>query len=173
MEITLLDLSALLYILLGSTSIGYLLIRTGWPSVRTLEHPYKVGSSIAAAIIFTILTAIFSLIFSIIFPQQMPFFHYIFLSMTAVFFAIFILMLLKQKFVFKRTVKVSVPKEDIAAKIAAEAAVKRVIPEEEFISVRRELSQQQLNEIKKSLKQDAQQSQQETAQEKQKEKEEE
>lgn len=167
MEITLIDLTSILYLLLGSTSIGYLLIRTGWPGVRVLEHQYKVGSSIAAGIIFTILVSITALIFSIIFPTQLMFFYYIFFAMAVAFFALFILMLLKQKFVFKRTVKVSVPKEDIAAKIAAEAAVKRVIPEEQYISVRRELSQQQLDEIKKSLKQDAQTAQEETQQEEQ------
>ncbi|MDO8537662.1 MAG: hypothetical protein Q7S21_02150 [archaeon] len=161
MQITLLDISSLIYIFLGSTSIGYILIRTGWPTTRTLEHQYKIGSSIAAGIIFSVLTIIFAFIFSIISPQEIPFYNYIFFSMTAMFFALFILMLLKQKFVVHKTVKVSVPKEDIAAKIMAEKAVQRIIPEEQYISIRKDLSEQQLQEIKKALKEDVEQSKQE------------
>ena len=166
-----LDLSSIIYIFLGSTSLGYLLIRTGWPTTRTLEHQFKVGSAIAAGIIFVVLSAVFALIFSIIFPQEIPFYNFVFFSMTAVFFALFILMLLKQKFVFKKTVKVSVPKEDIAAKIMAEKTVERIIPEEQYISVRKDLSEQQLNEIKKALKEDAEQSQKEETTQEQKQKE--
>jgi len=159
MPITLLDVSAVIYIMLGSTSIGYLLLRTGWPSVRTLEHPLKVGSSVLAGIIFTILAAIAGYALSIYFPMQTDFYNYIFASLPLMVFLLFAIMLLKQKFLGKRKVKVSVPKEDIAAKQIAEETAQRIIPEESYIGVRSELSQQQLEEIKKALKEDVEKEQ--------------
>ncbi len=47
----LLEIAIAIYMLSGSTSIGYLLVRIGYPNFRTLETNYKAGWSIITGIV--------------------------------------------------------------------------------------------------------------------------
>ena len=123
-----------LYILLGSTSWGYIFLRTGWPKVRSLELDSKTGASVIIGFIVITITIIISAIIGFL---DIPLFtlpEIILLVTTVILSASGLVFTLKRKLSGNQKVRVSVPKRAIAANIAAKKAFEKV-PETKYIKV--------------------------------------
>lgn len=118
MQGELLNILLSLYIAGGSMSIGYLFLRMGWPSIRKLEKPYKIGWSAVLGFIFAIVCIAAAFLHS--FFTEAAFFRMTLFSMVAVaFLLVGAIVTVRRKFFAKNKVKVQVPKNVVAADKAA------------------------------------------------------
>lgn len=132
----------LAYFLIGAYSLGYLLLRTGWPKVRILDESYRMGWSIIFGTVFSALwmAATFVLGVQKIFP--------IVLTITLV--TTLIVLSLRRRIAGYRTASVSVPKEKAAQQALAEQSIRALSEDRDFI-LNRQLNQEQVEKIKQAL----------------------
>ncbi|MFH1390933.1 MAG: hypothetical protein ABIH20_01335 [Candidatus Diapherotrites archaeon] len=138
-----------LYLILGSSTWGYILLRIGWPNIRSLEPAYKKGWSIVFGIIFSMLVLVSSAIVFFLELTGMAFFKIVLLNSIIFLSAGIILFTLKRKFLGTKKVKVSVPKRVISANVVAKKAVKK-LPEESYAPTYTD-RQHRINELKDRL----------------------
>jgi len=121
-----------LYILFGSYSWGYILLRIGWPNIRSLEIEYKKGWSIIFGLIFSALILGSSMLLDFLKITQMPIMQLLMIT-TIIFFIVgALLFTVKRKLLGARKVNVAVPKRAISANIVAKKAVKK-IPKTDYV----------------------------------------
>lgn len=134
----------IVYLALGSISLGYLFMRIGWPSIRKLDESYKTGWSIILGLAFSALTGVLG--FAVGFGYGL----WIAPTIISIFFIVLIgILALKQKFPKKKKMKVAVPKEFIAAKrIAKNAVPAKTEPQ---ILFKTKMDEQQKIQLKKFL----------------------
>src|SRR3989344_8849530 len=114
------------YIIAGSTSLGYIFLRLGWPDVRALDRQYKAGWSIIIGLVFSAIVVITALAFSL-----NPFFRFGFreslmLNLSVTFIAATTLLTAKRKFLTSNRMKVSVPSTLLGARVTATKVVEQL-----------------------------------------------
>ncbi|MEM4630741.1 MAG: hypothetical protein QXU92_03995 [Candidatus Diapherotrites archaeon] len=124
--ITLMEIAIAAYMLLGSTSLGYLLIRMGYPNFRTLEIKYKTGWSIITGIAFTITTTTLAFGTSFLLKQKIMAFELLFISIIGTIISAIITFNFKRYFFGTKKVKVSVPKRAVVASAIAKKAFEKL-----------------------------------------------
>jgi len=144
-----LELLLAAYILVGSTGWGYILLRMGWPNIRTVDLESKSGYSVIIGIFFGGAIVFLSGAVTLLQLTEMGFAELLFLN-TIIFFVMGTSILtLKRKLFHATKAKVSIPKRAVTANIIAKKAVKK-IPAKSYrkVSVRVEKS---LSEIRTKL----------------------
>jgi len=126
-----------LYLILGSTSWGYMLMRIGWPNIRAIGIEYKSGWSIVFGLIFTSLVIISSYGASQLAITKMSLLELIALNSIIVFFAGMIIFTIKRKLLGGKHIKVSIPKRVVSANVVAKKAVEK-LPKTSYIKVSKE-----------------------------------
>lgn len=122
------------YVLLGSSSIAYILLRTGWPNIRTIGIAYKSGWSIVFGLVFSLGITGLSVATLLLKPKNLAFgLPEILLMNTAIVSAAGMgLFTLKRKMATQRTVTVAVPKRIVTASIVSKMVMEK-IPESEYV----------------------------------------
>jgi membrane glycosyltransferase len=138
------ELIIAVYLIAGSYSLGYLMLRTGWPKIRVLEENYRIGWSVIFGVFFTILCINATIILSA--QKILP----IVITITLI-IALIILSMRRMLFATSKTMTVSMPKEQAAAKIIAEKSSEQLLSDKQFI-LNKSLSSEQVEKIKESLK---------------------
>lgn len=110
------------YMLLGSSSIGYIMLRTGWPKFRLLETEYKTGWGIITGSLFAVSTIGIAFAASIFLQNRISLFEVLFIAPTCTVFSGLLIFSVKRRLIGGRKVKVSVPKRVVAASIIARKA---------------------------------------------------
>jgi len=152
---TLLDGALAFYLVLGSTSIGYVFLRLGWPSIRLLDKQYRIGWSIVLGLVFTAIIVVSSLMFSLLPFMVFDFKEFLFLNLIITFFVALTILTVKRKFFASNKVRVTVPGNLLGAKVAASKTIKKMELDKGFITAK-PLGEQKLEFLKKSLgKEDA------------------
>lgn len=128
-QIQMMEIALSAYMLLGSTSIGYLLIRMGYPQFRTLETTYKTGWSIITGMIFVVTTIILGFLLSFLLNQRVTAFELFFIVPTCMIMSSIIAFNVKRYYVGSNRVKVSVPKRAVAASVVAKKAIEKLGPD--------------------------------------------
>jgi len=130
------------YFALGSYSIGYLLLRTGWPKVRVLDESYRMGWSIIFGIVFSALwiIAAFAIGLQEIFP----------VVLTITLIITLLILSARRKIMGYRTATVSMPKEKATQQALAEQSIKALSEDREFI-LNRQLNKEQIEKIRDAL----------------------
>jgi len=128
------DAGLVLYILFGSTSWGYILLRMGWPNIRSLKIEYKSGWSIIFGLIFTGIIAAISLIIGFLNLAGMALLEIMLGVSVLIFFIAMGLFTAKRKLLGGKKVNVAVPKRAVTANIAAKKAVQK-LPLNSYIKV--------------------------------------
>jgi len=115
MDLLGIELFAFVFLFIGSTSIGYIFLRTGWPKVRILEKTYKIGWSMVFGAIFSLFSLILSLAFSLFtsLSASQTFLVIIIFS----FFLGIIILSLKRKYFLQRKTIISLPKEFVSVQM--------------------------------------------------------
>lgn len=122
------------YLLLGSPSIGYLLLRVGWPRSRVLEPAYKWGWAVLIGVAFSFFVVAGSLISSLVF--RIGFLENAFLISSALLLFGVGLLTARRKFAGKRKLRVSIPKEVAGARFASTKAVNKLMVDDAFVKVK-------------------------------------
>lgn len=138
------------YLLLGSISIGYMFLRTGWPKVRALELPYKTGWSAILGLIFAAVSVIGSLAIDAFFPAGLGSGELLLVVAAAAFIATMPLLTVRRKFFSAKKVRVHVPKEVVGAKLVAAKAVDKLMFDRAFIDASG-LQLDKISELRKAL----------------------
>ncbi len=121
-----------LYLALGSMSIGYLLLRTGWPKVRILQKSYKLGWSIVLGGLFSVFAIISSFAISL---GGLSYEGLLFAS-SGIFLGIASLALtVRRKFFAGARMRVAVPKEVVGANIAATKVEEMFRAREDYLNM--------------------------------------
>ena len=144
-----LDFFFLLYAVAGSSSLGYLFLRSGWPKIRVLAASYKKGWSFVFGASFFVVVAMIALVLSL-----SPFFgigfREFFFALMAVSFVFSVgALTLMRKFFKKQKVNLVVPGLVLSAKVAAAKAQGRLELDPGLVIVN--APQEQLEELKKRL----------------------
>lgn len=136
------EIIVLIYFVIGSYSLGYLLLRTGWPRIRILDENYRIGWSIIFGVVFSgfWLALAFGFGMQRLFP--------IILTITMI--IVIIVLSLRRKLIASENITVAVPKEKAAVQVVADKSIERFLADKEFI-LTKNLSQQQVEKIKQSL----------------------
>src|SRR3989344_3104170 len=118
----------ILYMLFGSTSFGYIMLRAGWPNIRSIGIEYKSGVSIIFGIIFSV--AAIGISFAAHYSNFSGLsFTELLLANTLILAGVSLVILtVKRKFLGSQKVKVSVPKRVVSANVLAKPAVTIVEP---------------------------------------------
>ncbi|MCR4335359.1 MAG: hypothetical protein NUV57_02370 [archaeon] len=138
-----------LYIILGSPTWGYILLRIGWPNIRSLEPEYKSGWSIIFGLIFSVLVLASSAIVFFLEITRMAFSEILLINSIIFMSAGIILFTLKRKFLGTKKVNVSVPKRIISANVVAKKAIEK-LPEQSFVKTYTD-RQHRISELKNKL----------------------
>ena len=138
------------YIIAGSTSLGYIFLRLGWPDVRALDKQYKAGWSIIIGLVFSAFVVVSALAFSL-----NPFFRFGFreslmLNLTVTAIAATTLLTVRRKFLAGNRMKVSVPSTLLGAKVTAAKVVEQLERDPGFIRSAK-FEGEKLDELKKRL----------------------
>jgi len=141
------ELLVLVYFIIGSYSLGYLLLRTGWPRIRILDENYRIGWSVIFGVLFSILWVALAVLFNMqaLFP----------IVLTITLIIALILFSIRRRFFASKNITVAVPKEKAAAQVIAEKSIERFLADREFI-LNKSLSSEQIEKIQESLKQKGQ-----------------
>ena len=107
------------YVIAGSTSLGYVFLRLGWPDVRALDKQYKAGWSIVIGLVFSAIVVIASLAFSLNPFYKFEFREALLLNLAITFIAATLLLTLKRKFLVRNKMTVSMPSTLLGAKVTA------------------------------------------------------
>lgn len=133
---------AMLFMVLGSYTIGWLFLRIGWPNIRKLDQDYRAGWSLSLGMIFSLLVIITVIAFRFVgwnigntFTQLIV--HFV----LALFIAVALLEVRRKAYSPKKG-KISVPKKKVEEEIAAKKTERK--GEEK-------LSDSQIGEIEKAL----------------------
>ena len=125
----------ILYMALGATSWGYILLRMGWPNIRSVSIEYKSGWSIIFGIIFSAAVLGASLLgdFSGIATISLTELLVVNLIILAVVGTV--VLNIKRRFLSFGTkkLKISVPKRVVSASIVAKKAFKK-IPKKSYVT---------------------------------------
>jgi len=142
------------YLVLGSTSLGYMFLRLGWPRIRILDKQYRAGWSLILGVIFTSIIVVSSLIFSITPFLSFNFKEFLFLNLSVTFFIAVVVLTIKRKILVPRKATVTVPSELLRAKVAAAKAMTHIELSESLkegvISVK-PLEEQKIAALRKKL----------------------
>ncbi|MCR4368657.1 MAG: hypothetical protein NUV67_01995 [archaeon] len=137
-----LQLGVAVYVLFGSTSWGYIMMRVGWPNIRGFPIDYKSGWSLVFGIVFSALVLASAFAAQNFLGTGMGFLEIVFLNATGIFLAGALFLTLKRKLLSPGKVNVSVPKRVVSANVVAKRAVERIAQkpiekpaEEEKISI--------------------------------------
>ncbi|HIH32997.1 MAG: hypothetical protein J4478_01170 [Candidatus Diapherotrites archaeon] len=138
-----LELIVLAYFVIGSYSLGYLLLRTAQPKVRILEENYRIGWSIIFGLFFSILWLATSIALGMqaLFP----------VVLTITLIIALIALSLRRRFFASRKLNVAIPKERALAQIVSEKSVDQLLSDKQFI-LNKSLSSEQVEKIRESLK---------------------
>ncbi|HZX20057.1 MAG TPA: hypothetical protein VFF13_03520 [archaeon] len=122
----------ILYMLFGSTSFGYIMLRAGWPNIRSIGIEYKSGVSIIFGIIFSV--AAIGISFAAHYSNFSGLsFTELLLANTLILAGVSLVILtVKRKFLGSQKVKVSVPKRVVSANVLAKKAFEKV-PEQNYV----------------------------------------
>src|SRR3989344_8553908 len=94
------------YVVAGSTSLGYVFLRLGWPDIRKLDKQYKTGWSIIIGLVFSAIVVIASLAFSLNPFYTFDFGEALVLNLAITFIAATLLLTIKRKFLVRNNMTV-------------------------------------------------------------------
>ena len=133
----------------GSSSLGYLFLRSGWPKIRVLAASYKKGWSFVFGASYFAVVAIIAAVLSL-FPFFGLSFREFFFALLAVSFIFSVgALTLMRKFLRKQKVNVVVPGSVLSAKVAAAKAQGQLELDPGLVIVN--APKEQLDELKKML----------------------
>ena len=136
------ELLVVFYFIIGSYSLGYLLLRTGWPKIRILDENYRIGWSIIFGGLFSVLWALLAVLFG--FQNLFP----IILTITLV--ITLILLSARRKCFSAKIGTVAIPKEKAAEQIVAEKSMQQLLSDKQFI-LNKNLTPEQVEKIRETL----------------------
>lgn len=110
----------------GSSSLGYLFLRSGWPKIRVLKKSYKKGWSVIFGAGFSVAVALVSAVFGFFGFFGFGFREFFFIFIALSFFISILALTGSRKFLKKQVVRVSVPGSYIHAKVVAAKARNRL-----------------------------------------------
>ncbi len=123
-----------LYVLLGSATWGYILLRIGWPNIRSIDLEYKSGASIAIGAFVSIMVVLVSAAIAFLNLADLGFEQLILVNTILIFLIAIAILTVKRKFMSTRKVNVGVPKRVVSANIAAKKAMEK-LPENSYTKV--------------------------------------
>jgi hypothetical protein len=141
------------YIVAGSTSLGYIFLRLGWPDIRKLDKQYKAGWSIIIGLVFSAIVVIASLTFSLLPFFSIGFREALLLNLAVTFIAATLLLTFKRKFIVRNKMTVSMPSTLLGAKVTAKKVVEQLESEPGFIRASK-IEGGKIDELKKRLGRD-------------------
>ena len=141
------------YVIAGSTSLGYVFLRLGWPDVRALDKQYKAGWSIVIGLVFSAIVVIASLAFSLNPFYKFEFREALLLNLAITFIAATLLLTLKRKFLVRNKMTVSMPSTLLGAKVTAKKVVEQLEKDPGFIRASG-FEGNKIDELKKRLGKD-------------------
>ncbi|GEM_PF-3362780 len=151
--ISLASIAGFFYFLLGSVSIGYLFLRSGWPGFRAKEASIKSGWSIIFGAVFALLVGIASFLADFFWQYPAGFENSILVNLIACAAITFLTLTLWRKFFSgKKRLRVVMPKDTMSANIAATKAVNKLAEENYFSSPA--LDAAKIEVIKSTLKEE-------------------
>ena len=144
-----LEIALALYLIMGSTSWGYVFLRAGWPRVRALKPEYRGGWSLVFGVIFgaAIVTVSFIIFFLKLTP--MTFTELVMVDTIVLLSTGSIIFTVKRKLLGTKQSKFSVPKRAVTANIVAQKAFQK-IPSDNYIKVS-SMTPTKLSEAKEKL----------------------
>ena len=133
----------------GSPSLGYLILRSGWPKVRILDDETKTGWSILTGTTLTLLTILVSIIM-----DEIPSVEHFLLRIGIVGLLLTGAFVLAVRFVLApalstKRVLVSVPASTIPAQLTAEKLMEKVVSDQVILPKKQ--NEEKIEEIKAAL----------------------
>jgi hypothetical protein len=121
-------------VMAGSRPLGEFFLRIGWPKVKSLDANYRTGWAVVIGALFAASTIINAAVFYFLMPQR-GYIEYLFLSLVIGIVSAVAATTAKRRLLGKKTVKVQLPKESLAAASASKKAVERLRNDRKFIKV--------------------------------------
>ncbi len=150
-EVSVFEAIVMAYFIVGSYSMGYFLLRTGWPKIRILEQEYKLGWSIVFGIIFTVFAAIIG------FAGMGAGINIIYLfgiTTMLMFLAAAGFLTLRRKYFASTRITIGVPKDALATGIIAEKSYQKAMSDKDLI-FKKNLSNDKAEKIRQALEKKA------------------
>jgi len=121
----------MLYFLAGSYSMGYFFLRSGWPKIRILEEPYRIGWSIGLGVLFMLLVIGTTLYGDSIQGGQTPIEWIFSIDLIAAIGIATMMLFVRRKYIASKNIQVAVPKDYMTARIAAEKLTEKILTEDQ------------------------------------------
>lgn len=133
----------------GSSSLGYLVLRSGWPKIRILDSETKTGWSILTGVTLALLTILLSIIVG-----EISFANHFLLRMGIIGLLLTALLTISVRFALApffstRRVLVSVPAATIPAQLTADKLMDKVASDK--IILPKKQNEEKITEIKAAL----------------------